>query len=548
MFNPITLVALIIILGVCFITGLVYQIPTSPAITATVNGTNTRAVYTNFFSSSDTSFDSKTKLDSILEEAAAYIDIQTENTCFEFSDLQSILDDIVHKNVVTELKKYHDYRTGKYIEENDISELQTIATNLQNYVNNFQSLPELSTRLIMTETEFKTLQEVATFMYTTTNKTSIPLVLETLYSRIGYFDTLQEYRNLKLLNIDNSILAEFKTKYITTAQTKLSNIAHEMSKLNDEATNDYYVANLGELKSLITNYKMTVESVKTAVKTELNILLRNVSGTKVLFNNSNESIENMKVTLAEANFYLDNNPLYFNQYQKALNFGSASTQVTAYDHAYFIISIIGFLTIIFGIFCAYKLFGRDRKNGKLDLLLSQKVKFGEVFAGKFFALFFCTSFVLACFTVLSFIWGSILYAFLPNSILAVFNLQSGYAIAPFVFLLIKVIGIELQVVFWSVFTIFMMNMSRKFELFFGISLIIFALSTIGNIFLNGQLWYCLLPFIHADLTSFLGGATMQTGFLVTSLYASGNFFISLAYYLVVVCLLYNFTRQLFRKN
>jgi ABC-type transport system involved in multi-copper enzyme maturation permease subunit len=219
-----------------------------------------------------------------------------------------------------------------------------------------------------------------------------------------------------------------------------------------------------------------------------------------------------------------------------------------YDHAYFIISIVGFITILVGIFCAYKLFGQDRKNGKMDLLLSQNVTFNQVFVAKFIAIVLITSFYLALFSILSLIWGALIYGSLPNAMLAVFNLTNVYTIHPFMFFLIKVIGIELQVIFYSIITIFLMNVSRKFELCFGISAGLFVVATICNIFLNGAFVYCLFPFIHADLTSFLGGATMSTGFLKTSLYTYGNFLISVLYYLVVVALLFNFTKQLFKKN
>ena len=553
MFNPITLVGLIIVLGICFLAGLFYQIPTTPTPSISVNGQATRAVYQNFISgSSSATFDSRAKLDIILNEAEYMLSVQEEDSCFEFTNLQAILDDIVDKNVVTELKKYQanpaNPEASKYVASNNVSELQTIASNLHNFVENLQSLSEYYTRLIITTQEFATLKDISDYWVTATNLSGVTRVLDALCLKIGYFDTLQTYRTLKLLNIDNSILAEFEEKYITKTKTKLANIRTEMERLYNEASNDYYISNLKDLKNLITNYKVIVTSAKTAIQSELGILLRKVSGSKKIFNNQNLSVEDMKINLEEAKFYLTRDGLYYKQYQHPLNFGSASSSVTAYDHCYFIVSIVGFMTIVFGIFCAYKLFGKDRKSGKLDLLLAQKVKFGEVFAGKFFAIFFCTGFILASFTILSFIWGSILYAFLPNSIFAVFNLQSGYTIAPLFFLLLKVVGIELQVVFWVVVTIFMMNMSRKFELFFGLSLLIFALATAGNILFNDQFWYCLLPFVHVDLTAFLGGATMQSGFLVSALYVSGNFYISLAYYVVVVCLVYNFTNQLFKKN
>ena len=550
MFNPITLVGLIIVLGVCFITGLLYKIPTSTLYSTNVNGQYTKAIYSNFTTDTGTTYDNKYTFDAIVDEAENYLDIQKDSSCFEFSDLAEILNYINDHAVVDELKKYQNNpSSSKYIAHNDISELQTLSANLRNYVTNFKTLHEFDTRLIYTKTQFEKLDKISTFLYNTTHSSSsIETTLNKLCIKLDYFAELQTYRNLKEITIDATILDEMEEKYITKTRTKLASITAEMQTLCPSSLPDYSTADVDNLKLLITNYKAVANSAKTAVLTELRILLKNAFGDRNLYIHSSYAMEDLKNNLVEAKFYINADNSYYVQYQKALNFGTASHKVTAFDHSYFIISIVGFLTILFGIFCAYKLFGRDRKSGKIDILLAQKVSFNQIFVGKFLAIIYCTSFVLLSFTVLSFAWGSLLYKFLPNSMFAIFNLQTAYTISPFLFLLLKILGIELQVIFWSTITIFLMNLSRRFELLFAIAVAVFLTTTILNIFLNNQIWYCLLPFIHVDLTSFIGGATMKTGFLVTSLYAYGNFFISLVYYLVVVVLVYNFTRQLFKKS
>ena len=306
---------------------------------------------------------------------------------------------------------------------------------------------------------------------------------------------------------------------------------------------------LEEMKSLATNYKLTCESAKYGVIYEFRLVLENHYGKVNNIQGYDEIYkEETRVALTKINHFLQDESIYYTQYQSALNFNIASYKVSSFDYTYFMLSIVGFLTILFGIFLAYKFFGLDRKHGKIDILISQNATFNQVFAGQFLAIFYCTSFCIASFTLINFIWGALMYSFLPGTMIAVFNLDTIYFISPFVFLLIKMLGIQLQVVFYSTITIFIMNLSRKFELNLAIALLLFAVATICNIFLNNIFVYCLLPFIHSDLTSFLGGGIMQAGFLQTPLYASGNFFISLAYYSVVVISLYTFTKQLFKKN
>ena len=93
-----------------------------------------------------------------------------------------------------------------------------------------------------------------------------------------------------------------------------------------------------------------------------------------------------------------------------------------------------------------------------------------------------------------------------------------------------------------------MNVSRKFELMFGISLGIFAIAFTLNTFLSGFFVYALFPFVHANLFPYFGGANSSIQFLGTAFISGGNFFISICYTLVLMVGIYFFTNQLFKRN
>lgn len=549
--NPFTIGTMIIVLLVCLITGLVYKIEPTPAYSVTTIGSTTREVYNNFMSTND-NCDNKLSLDNILSDTQEILDIQQKSTdndtdtdYNEFTKINSRF-----QNIYYEIIKYHTTGSCTYTENDNIDEIKTATYLLNDFVNYLENLGEFQSDIIFKKDEFEMLQTVERFFYQEVFlDEQITTILNKLYDNISMFDDLDEVvKSVYVLRVDSELLEKYKTEYIDKATAKNQDIFTEIVAIKD-STSSYDSTHINELTSLITNYKLTSESAKYSVIYELRLLLeRQFGNLKNLYHYSPISIDYTKLALVKTNYFLNDESLYYTQYQVPLNFNNASYEVTLYDHAYFIISIIGFLTILFGIYVSYKLFGLDRRNGKMDTILSQNVTFNQVFTAKFLAIVFSTSFVLAVYAILSLTWGSLLFPSLPNGMLAVFNSTTCYVINPFLFFLIKLIGIELQVIFYSVITIFMMNVSRKFELTFGISVAIFVIATICNIFLNGSLAYCLFPFIHADLTSFLGGATMQTGFLKTALYSYGNFYISLVYYLVVVVLLYNFTKQLFKKN
>lgn len=549
--NPISAIVYIILAIALIITGFAVKIPTSQAYSAQINGATVTAIYTNF-NSSTLSQDTQTKLDSILDETRSILTTQNNSFSTEFAWLSTTNNSF--QSVKYEIKKTYDEKFGEssYTKAELYNKMKNSINELSNFVTTYQTFKEFETKLIFTKTQFSNLQTIALEWTEIVSKSgSDEDKLYEMYQKFDYFNDLQKIVNeVEVFSCDSEVLNDCQQNCVDVAQAKNDKIYAEIQKLyNTQNESNDIDQTIAQMKSLITNYKLTCESAKEAVSIKLRHALEkhfgnlnNLQGFEKT-NNEEESIR-----LAKSTHFLNDESLYYTQYQAALNFYTASYEVTMFDHAYFITSIVGFLVILFGIFCAYKLFGRDRKIGKMDALLSKNVTFGQVFAGKFLAIIFSTTFLLALFASLSLLWGTFFYTKLSGSILAVFNLKTVYTIKPIWFFFIKILGIELQAIFYSTITVFVMNLSRKFELGFTISLLIFALATVCNIFLNGSIVYCLLPFIHADITSFIGGATMQTGFLKTSLYTYGNFFISLAYYLVVVILLYNFTKQLFKKN
>lgn len=553
MLNPITLIFLAVVLGVVFISGLVIKTPTAEPLQVSYSQeTKTKKFFNDFNTSTSTDFDSKVKLKQYIGKAEAYIYSQSlsikNGEVEEIENINAIAKEVKDNNLIEELKR---------VLSGDVSNPTTVCNNfttlsndLKNFIADYDQKNQFTSKLAFTEDQYKKLNKISNFFakILDTDSSDDYKLTQLAKQQSMLPDLLDIINNKIVINIDKSILQGYTKDYIEVAEQKLDAIVEAMRNISDPLDLNSS-QDIDKLKNYIKQYKIVAQKTEVAVMSEMQIILNKLSiNIGNLYNFTHISLEDATQNLNEAKFYINGESLEYVEYQTPLNFGQASSEFTAFDHSYFIVSIVGFFTILFGMFCAYKLYGKDKKTGKLDLLLSQKVKFSEVFAGKFIAIILCTITILVSFMLLSIIWGSILYALMPGSILAVFNLQSAYTINPFMFLILKVCGIELQVIFWTIVTIFAMNLSRKFLLSFGISIGVFALATLGNILFNGQLWYCLLPFIHVDITSMLGGATMETGFLKTSLYAYGNFYISIIYYLVVIALLYNFTKQVFKKN
>lgn len=550
--NPITFVVCLIAAISMFALSFIHKIPTEPVYRATTNGSSVAELYENFTSSS-LAFDTKTSLDQIISQAQNYI--TTQSDCLDYEVLSDISDDFT--KITKEIEKYRQFGYNKYTSDGNLDEIHLASEDLRIFVEKIETSDAFDTNLIFTKRQFQEMKAFSEFFkalnystgaLTTTLDYLAENTREFSYSQSGqFFSNLNKIvSNIFVWQIDADTLLSFKTNSVDKATTKATNIFSEIQSAYTDTSKNITAQ---QMRDLLTNYKLTCESAKENLYQRLALLLeKHFANLQNIYKFDKFSKEDAQLSLTKTTDFLNDSNLYYTAHQRALNFNMASYEVTAYDHSYFVVSIIGFATILFGIFCAYKLFGKDKRTGKLDTLLSQNVTFNQVFAGKVLAIVYSTTFVLFSFMILSLLFGAIKFAALDGTILTIFNLRSAYQIHPFWFLIIKTLGIELQAIFYSILAVFIMNLSRKFLRNFAVSTIIFVAATICNIFLNTSLVYCFLPFIHADITSFLGGATMSTGFLQTSLYVSGDFFISLAYYLVIVVLLFSFTRSVFKKN
>lgn len=546
-FNPITSIVFISLLVLCIILGSIIKIPASEIEQANISGTNASEIYTNF-NSTNPDEDTKQNSFKLIEDAKTFLDAQKTSESV-WNSYTSTFDDLSTRfqEIEFELTKFHQTGSCQYT-ESGISPIINATVYLQTFISDYDKSACFETNIFFTTTQFEELKQIKDRLHEILAKNlSNKEYCQEFYANIDAIEKFIKIANEKYYLYADNLAEKLSNEVIKKAEEKCEKIETKMAEISGQLlSSDQQIE---QMKSLVTNYKLVCQSAKNIVECELRTALEKVYvGLKNVYRVEEYNYEDEQLLETKSRFYVESNELFYEKYQVPLNFNIGSYEVTRYDYAYLLTSIIGLLVTVFAIFCAYKLFGRDRKAGKVDIVLSQDIKFGQVFAGKFLAIVFTTSFFLLLFASLSLLWGSLFYPTLQSPILAIFNLTNVYKINPLLFFFIKLIGIELQAIFYAVITVFLMNISRKFELCFAIALLIYVLAFILNIFCNGSIIWCLFPFIHADLTSFLGGATMQTGFLKTSLYAYGNFYISLTYYLVIVVLLYNFTKQLFKKN
>ena len=537
-FNPITAIGLLVVLIACTITGIFFKPEIKEGLSLSYETTNAQILYDNFNSTAEIE-DSKLQLDKILQENKDIIYAQQNST--EIKTFESL-----KKNVMSVYEKIEEYANFPTATPPFTSNTQDISTKnlLKNFIEKYENTNIFESTLYFTQDDFqllKDLYDALNLITSSTNDTEIREMYDKVWEKRDVFKRFNDFEPLNW-QLDSETLKNYQKKYVDDVALKLENI-------NTEIDNQFEAGSLEKLESLILNYKNNVIKANEGLKAELYLKLSNsMSNYSFFVGYKSQEEASLKQQIAISNFILSDSDLYYQEYLSTLSFNSAVNNITAYDFTYFQMCIIGFLLIITCIYFSYKLFGQDRRNGKMDIVLSQNVTFSNVFNGKFLAIIFSAMFILLAYTLIFLIAGYFIYGFTFTPILAVFNLNSAYVISPILYILIKFITIILQIIFYVVLTIFFMNISRKFEIMLGVSLAVFALGFTLNIFFSGVFIYTLFPFAHIDLFSYFGSGTNQIGFLNTMLIASGNFFISILYYIVITIAFYNFTSQLFRRN
>lgn len=536
--NPITGIGLLVVLIACTIAGIFFKPEQAESLSLYYDTQNATSAYSSFYSSTNTE-DTKLYLDNIIQDNLDIINAQlNSNDIKTFDNLKSNIMSVYNK-----IKNYENFPTATPPFTDNSQDIST-TNSLKNFIDYYKNSEIFESTLYFTESDFAILEnlyETLSLITPSNSDSEIRAMYDKVWENRQIFSTFESFEPLNW-QVDSTTLKNYKTMYVDNVTSQLTNMDNEIKKIYDTTEMD----NIGQL---ILNYKNKVVNANNGLKAQLYLKLSNsLSNYSLFLGYETQEEADLRQQIAISNYILQDESLYYQEYLSPLSFNKASSTITAYDFAYFQMCLIGFLLIIASIYFTYKLFGQDRKNGKMDVVLSQNVTFSNVFNGKFIAITLSASFILLLYTVIFLLAGYLVYGFTFTPILAVFNLSSTYVINPILYLLIKYLCIILQVTFYVIITMFFMNISRKFEVMLGISLGVFALGFVCNIFLSGFFIYALFPFAHTDLFSYFGSGTSEIGFLNTMLISSGNFFISILYYFVITIAFYNFTSQLFRKN
>lgn len=538
-FNPITLISLAISAVIFISLGFFFK----PVIVEGVSlsyqsAASTTELYKNFTASA-TVEDSKANLDALISENSRILAAHHSTTLAkEYEDLQVNINKLLGRIDLSQSSSSRIPQSTFNIDVSTVNKLGQFIEEIKNY-------PMYEMNFYISNADFKIAEDLYTGLsaefYTRTD------YMQAYKNCLKYVDLCERFDSTQGQTLLNApAMNRLQTLYVTNVQTKLDNILSKINELNSQPQG---ASTFKDMTSLILNYKYQTKMANDGLKAELHLILadalRNYGN---IYNFTKQNGSEAENTTILAKYVLAEESLYYADYQTAMSFNRVTGKISAYDVTYTLMCIVGLITICIGIYFAYRLYGEDRVNGKMDMVLTQNVSFNNVFTGKFIAILLSTLLLLVVFFALFLGSGFMMYGGTFSNILAVYNLSSAYKINPIAYLLLKLACVELEVLFYVILTIFLMNITRHFKIMLIVGYSVALIAFLCNMFLSGIFVYTLLPFVHTNLFSFFGGATSSIGFLNTMFIANGNIYISMLYYLIITVAFYNFTKQLFRRN
>ena len=285
----------------------------------------------------------------------------------------------------------------------------------------------------------------------------------------------------KLKELYTSVI-EYYNEHIDTTDEKV------VATMNDKIANFYDYIQI--CKALIAN---EFELLRIGDKTDDQI------ATYVGF--SGVSIYNLKKEITKSKYFFENNTFGY-EYLTAFNFNANSgTETNAYDFAFYAMQILSMFITIFVIFFATSTLSGEQISGTLKMTATRPYTRNKIFSGKFLACFTVALILLSVSLVASLAIGFAFYGFSFQKVLVVMNADTLFITNPILLLLIYLLSILIDVIFYIALAIFISMLIKQTTVSTGITSAIYIVSCVlfGTVTSS---WIRFIPSLNLGLYKF----------------------------------------------
>lgn len=561
--HPLTYIMLAIMVVAMSFTGIFLKTDKLDYNESKITGDSIVELYDNFYNSNEKTTDSHAFLNSQLENNKLLIEkIQQKS---DKDEIVEVKDEFCDSFYLLYRELYDDTTTDKPLIDL-MYDLYLKTIKFQEYMENYKKLDTLKSSLLIKDDEYKTITNLLKNVkknlpkqseYSTLKdnnsvnkiKAYADAVVHNYYKSVKEVDEM--VNDLSIYEINPAYAIKLNDDYYLNVKSKLENIDTEIDLLYNSSTekNDEEIKE--KIEILIWNYKLQVNSAIDCLKAQLLIDMEDQFGTKSMnkyLNYSDFNAYELKQTVAISDYYLTEKNIYQDRYLAPLNFGQSSNKVTAYDFAYHLFTIALFVIIIYIIAYVLYTFAFEKFSGKTEMFVSTSLTKTQIYFSKILALIIVSLLLVFAVSVISIILGLCIYGSPEACILAITPGGKIRILSSFRFIIEKILLSTLTIIMWLSIATTVSILIKNFYKACGVIAFIYVLALVGNSLLMPYLIWQLFPFAHFDLSIFIGGATLDSGFLVTSIYKGANIIVSYLYFFILLIALNILNYFMFKGN
>ncbi len=536
------------------LTNLLYS-PSQNTTKLSYSGQSVSAVYQEFHSSTNTI--NKSSIDNSIE--TLYNQIENQFSSIERDDKLTNLQNRVYE--------IHSYII------NDLREDQISASTggSESFIAIFNELKQMCSDLM---SYLATLQsETLNFYLTVNNYNTIYNEIEDLYDAIpqsfdayrtveDFIDLANSIRrgfplsssrqivaNLQKLSIDPDTYYELIQTYYTNAKLTLNDVYNaQIETFLDEHFESTDEEDIKQMNEYIAEYYSYADMNMTVLENKF-MLLR-------IGDKSDTDLENLigytevsKYALNEQNtiydYLLENEDFEYN-YLTSFNFNVASGATSnAYDYTVYTMQILSVLIIVFTIFYACSSIAGDQASGTMKMIAIRPYTRNKLFTGKYLSCVMFGIMLMLISTVASFVVGIIMYGLPMSSCLVVFNSSSVISIHPILLLLLYLLSLFVNLLFYISLAMFICLLFKSNTLSVFLTTIIYAAQIVLS-GLVGSAWLKYTPFGHFDLFKYFGNSHL--GMFSMNILPDSNFLTSAIVLGLMIVIFNSLSHLIFKRR
>ena len=481
--------------------------------------------------------------------------------------------------IVNSQTKLHDLKNKVEISYNNFeryeqslvtnSTLSEIKTTLQSFkqsvINVYQTLANIETNIdfFITRSELNDLKTFFTRLnndlpsntssYSVQNLQELGtyLALNRSYSDHVY-PILNNLNSIELNGPDTSKIVEiyYDNIYINS-DSKLEKQSASIEEFYNSHLGSSEEDDLKALNQLFSEYNSIIVMANECLENEF-LLLKTNNLTNAKLNTyvgfENVNLYKLQETITK-NTYLLNNDKFEIDYSNNFNFGTtAGFSTSAYDFTVFAMQILSIIIAVFCLFFGSGLIAGEHSGKTMKMLAIRPYTRNKIYLGKLVA---CISFMLILLLVsfvASFVVGGVMFGFELAPVLMVFNSTSVAVVSPIVMLLIYMLSLILNLLFYISLALLLSVIFRSGAVAVLTSFIVYIATVLCNMLLTSLSWFKVLPIAHLDLFKYFGSSNVAGGFLNFNLIIDANFYLSLGYLLGFTLILNLISLLVFKKR